>query len=128
MPIDNSELRNFGRELGIAPTKAAPLVRAVIVKGAVNIKETMRKEMSKSRSLGHAAQDIDFDVINERDGVAAEIGPVVGRGKGHAGGLAWIAYQGSATSGPSVRDPQEDLDQEAPNVERELGDILESLL
>lgn len=126
MATDVSELRSFAAELGNASAKAAPAVRAVLMKGAVNIKGAMREDMAASRHFKGVARSIDFDVIAEADGVAAEIGPKTGPGE--PGNLANIAYFGSSRGGGTVRDPQAALDEEAPKFEKALADVLDGLI
>ena len=123
---DVSELRSFSRDLGNAGAAAAPLVRAVVVKGAVNIKGSLRADMSASRSFKGITPEIDFDVVAERDGVSAEIGPRAEPGS--PGNLANVAYFGGSRGGGTVKDPQAALDAEAPKFEKALGDVLEGLI
>lgn len=126
MPADASELRSFSRDLGTAATLAAPLVRAVVMKGAVNIKKTMRADMQASTHFKAVSRSIGFDEVTTVGGVAADIGPR--SGPGEPGNLANIAYFGTSRGGGTVRDPQEVLDEEALRFEKALGDVLEGLL
>ncbi|MFW7414756.1 hypothetical protein [Demequina sp. SO4-18] len=126
MPTDVSQVRAFSSDLAKAGAVAAPLVRAVVMKGAVNVKAAMREDMQDSLHFRSIARSIDFDVAAERDGFSAEIGPR--HGEGEPGNLANIAYFGTSRGGGTVRDPQEALDEEAPKFEKALGDVLEGLI
>ena len=123
-------LRMLSADLRMAPSKLAPKINAVIFKGATNIKAAMRADMSASRSFGGTTPSIDFDMLDERDSVTAEIGPKTGPGE--TGGMGGIAYGtgvfGGSRGGGSVRDPIAALEDEAPKVEKFLGDVLGDLL
>jgi len=127
--IDTSGFREFAAVVDRAETNMAAEIRSVVVKGAVNVKATMRADMRQRPHFRKIAQDIDFDVLEERDAVSAAIGPVIGRGKGHAGGLAWIAYFGAPNGGGgTVRDPQAALDEEEQGLLSALADVAGGLL
>jgi len=111
--IDSSGFITLAADFEAKEYAIASEVRAVVVKGADKVKKTMRADMRKSRHFKAVAQDIDFDTIENRDSMEAEIGPVPGRGKDHAGGLAHIAYFGAPNGGGgTVRNPQAALDEE----------------
>ena len=128
--MDASGMRSLSADLRSAPSKLAPQVNAVIFKGAMNIKAAMQSDMSASRHFKGTTPSIDFDMIDAANSVTAEIGPKTGSGE--SGGLAGIAYGtgvfGGSRGGGSVRDPIAALDDEAPKVEKFLGDVLEGLL
>ncbi len=126
--VDTSELRELSADLRSAPSSIAPKVNAVVFKGAMNIKAAMVSDMSASRSFRGVARDIDFDMIDGQDSVAAEIGPR--SAPGAAGNLANIAYFGSPTraGGATVRDPREALEDEQPKFEQALADVLGEIL
>lgn len=124
--IDTSELRSFAAELGNMPAQVAPAVRAVVMKGAVKIKDHMRRDMQASRYFKGVTRSIDFDMIADADGAAAEIGPR--KGSGSPGNLANIAIFGTSRGGGTVADPQQALDAEIPHFESALADVMEGLL
>jgi len=90
----------------------------------------MRADMEASPHFKGTSRAIDFDMIDQRDSVTAEIGPKTGSGE--SGGLGGIAYGtgvfGGSRGGGSVRDPIAALEDEAPKVEKYLGDVLGDLL
>lgn len=110
-------------ELAAALTQAANdlpnLVRPVVSKGALNIKNAMRADMAASEHFGAAASSITYDLA----GTEAEIGPTK-----PAGAIANIAYFGGARGGGTVRDPLEPAEEEADGFEQALADIVGNLL
>lgn len=122
--VDVSDLREFSSDLARAGAQIAPAVRAVIVKGAVNIKNAMRADMEASAHFSRVglARSIDFDVRGDANSVEAEIGPH--HGPGETGNLANVAYFGTPRGGGTVRDPQEALDDEIPAYEAALLEVM----
>lgn len=127
---DTSELRTLARDFRGAPSSIAPKVNAVIAKGANNIKRTMQEQMRGSTHFKGAAVAIDYEWFDGDNMVAVEIGPKVGPGE--SGGHAGIAYGTGVFGGPrgggSVRDPMIDLEEEVPQVEKFLAEILGDVL
>ena len=125
--VDTSDLRSFAAVLDQAPGAVERGLRATVVRGAVAIKNQLRREMQASEHFKGAARSIDFDV---REGtffgvtlVEAEIGPH--SGDGDPGAIANIAYFGGARGGGgTVPDPQKALDAEAPRFEAALAALL----
>jgi len=133
MPVsfDDSELRTLAADLIAAGDAIDGKILPVIKKGALNIKNQMRDEMSKSSAFKGAARDISFDVHGgDFFGVGvieAEIGPK--SGPGNRGALANIAYFGGSNGGGgTVADPKGALDAEMPNFTRAVEKILEATL
>lgn len=125
--FDVSELTALGRELAVAGDSIMGKVRPVVSKGALNVKNGMREDMSGSAYFARVASSITYET---RDGVGwaeAEVGPVTaGR---TVGDLAHIAYFGGfPAGGGTVRDPQAVLDEEAPRFEKAITDVIEGLL
>lgn len=86
---------------------------AVVKKAALNVKNAMRSDAEASRHF-EMAWTINYDMVPDSDGPAAEVGPEK-KGAGH---LANIAYFGGAHGGGgTVRDPQEAADEEAQAFE-----------
>lgn len=129
--VDTSDLRSLAAVLDQAPATVERGLRGAVVKGAVAIKNQLRREMQASEYFKGAARSIDFDV---REGtffgvklVEAEIGPRTGSGE--PGALANIAYFGGARGGGgTVPDPQKALDAEAPRFEAAIAGLLDGAL
>lgn len=127
--VDASELKQLAANLTAAGSGMAARVRPVVVRGAVQIKNQLRREMSGSSSFKGAARDIDFSMTSAKvfgvGVIEAEIGPRSGAGR--PGALANVAYFGTSRGGGTVADPQGALEAEAPAFEKALGDLLEEL-
>lgn len=126
--FDMSELRAFSTDLSSASFRVTTKIPGVIAKGAVKIKEQLRKEMSASEHFKGAARDIGFDIFES--GFAAEIGPK--SGPGNPGALANLAYfggtgWGGGHSGGTVADPSGALEAEVPHVEKAIADLLDGM-
>lgn len=118
--FDASEVRQFAADLRQVPNVARRDIRAVIEKGANNIKNQLRVEMSGSTHFGQVAPAISYDMLDRAGGVEAEIGPV----KGSPGSLANIAYFGTSRGGGTVPDPEGALHVEVPSVVRHIEEAI----
>ncbi|MCK9597809.1 MAG: hypothetical protein M0R06_02135 [Sphaerochaeta sp.] len=121
-------LRELNTDLSNAGEKVARQVPGVVSKGALNIKTQLREEAGRSRSFRPIVPSITYDLVDEGTEVSAEIGPVKGKGKGHAGNLGNIAYFGTSRGGGTLPDPQGALDAEIPGFEKALADLIEDAL
>lgn len=122
--IDMSEVRAFAADVTRMPGELSRHVRPAVVRGGVQIKAGMRRDLEASSNAGirHIAGTVAFDV-NEGPGfIEAEVGP-----SKPDGGLANIAYFGTWKGGGHTRDPQEVLDEEAPRFEEALAGIVEEV-
>jgi hypothetical protein len=128
LSIDTSELREFVADLGRIPGRAEKDVEAVMKRGAQQIKEGMQAAFQGSPHFKSVARDVTYDRRGFLGSVGYEIGPEVGRGPGHAGGLGGIAVDGGANGGGGTVDVDHVLADEGPNLERELGRIMDDLL
>ncbi len=127
MSIDTSEIEALARDISLAGTRLRGDVKPVVSKGALNVKNAMRKDMSASKHFKGITRSIGYDMHDTGSVIEAEIGP--SSEAGSPGNLANIAYFGGAHGGGgTVPDPQAALDAEAPNFEKALGDLLEDLL
>lgn len=130
--IETREVQTLVADLGRLPDQASRQVRKTVQRAALNIKRDLQSEATGSQSFDRVAQSISYDVWDEAGGIVAEIGPEIGNPRGHAraqGALAWIAYEGSATTPPQFPDPIGALEREADAYERYLleavtGDFL----
>lgn len=127
MAADTSELRSFASELSRAAPEVTRAVPGVVKKGMNNVKSTMQADFRESRSFGHIAKTVTYDVTVDGDGVTGEAGPDKSRGGGAS--LAHIAYWGGANGGGgTVPDPLEALAIEAPRFEQALSKLLDGVL
>lgn len=128
--IDDSELRAYAADLTAAGSGMAARVRPVVEKGAINIKNQLRREAQASRHFKGMARAIGYDMHTlDAFGVGvieAEIGP--SSEAGSPGNLANIAIFGTSRGGGTVPDPQGALDAEAPRFTKALEDLLGNTL
>ena len=124
MAVDASELRALIADLSSAPKLVRSEARAVVSKGALNIKNQMRDEVARSRHF-RFAHTVSYDLKVGGDTIEAEIGPETGG----VGSLAGFAYFGGVNGGGgTVPDPQGALDAEAPNVEKQVDALVAKAL
>lgn len=124
MDVDTSELREFAADLASASLRSVFAVRPVVKKGALNIKNQLRKEMAASTHFKGVASAIGFDLLD--GGLTAEVGPSAEDGS--PGNLANIAYFGGSRGGGTVPDPKGALEAEVPKFEKAILDAMEGLL
>lgn len=125
--IEHNGLHELAAAADAAALGIAPTVRAITVRAATNVKATMRADMQEHVHFRAIAQDIDFDTIESRDAIIAEIGPR--HGAGHPGNLANIAYFGAPRGGGGeVRDPLDALEEERPAFEAYIADAATAAL
>lgn len=115
--MDDSELTALAADLAAAPALVKRDVRAVVSKGALNIKNQLRDEMRESPSFKGVGGAISYDLREAggfgADVIEAEVGPTTEAGS--PGNLANIAYFGTSRGGgATVPDPQGALDAEGP--------------
>lgn len=127
MKFDVSELRQLEHDLGSVSERAAEQIRKTMQKAAFNIKKDMQGEATGSPSFDRVRYAITYETRELRDSFVAEIGPETGHERGDPkgqGGLAWIAYEGHATTGPQFPDPIGALEREADAFEAYLADAI----
>lgn len=115
LSLDMSEVESFAQALMAEPAKTVVKARAVFQKGALNVKKAMQADAAGHRS------PIDRAITYETK-LGADIDVEIGPEKGGAGSLAFYWF-GNSKTGPSVAEPMLRLMQEAPNIERFLGEI-----
>jgi hypothetical protein len=131
--IDTTELNTLAVDLTAAGTGIAGIVRPIVHKGASNIKNQLRSEMSASRHFAGVASAIDYDMTGAGGRmvfgvgvIEAAIGP--SSAPGSPGNLANVAYFGTSRGGGTVPDPRGALEAEYPRFERAVNDALGKIL
>jgi hypothetical protein len=111
---------SFAAALLKAAVEVVPTARAVVERGAANLKDRARENVRRSapRHNAHAADAITYDVDLSRFGVSAEIGYDKDRPGGPLGNL--LEYGGHGDRSPAHRDLGRALDEE----ERRFPDVL----
>jgi len=123
--LDLSEVHRLSADLGKQPEEVVRKVRATMARAGVELKARMRSEATGSPRFRGVAASIGYDeVIGSATVVGVDVGPEIGR---RQGSIAWIAYEGTATSGPVFPDPQGLLEQESTAVEEFLAQAVGQL-
>jgi len=115
------ELRAFAADLGRVAGQAVPDTDKVLKKGAQNIKDDLVSDARSSRHFKGMAGSISYDRIGGVGSLGYEVGPDKGR---RGGGLGNIAYFGTSRGGGTL-DLEGPLANETPNLERELGRLVD---
>jgi hypothetical protein len=93
----SDDLYRLAADLDRAASQIDARVRAVVERGAHNIKTEAADRLQPSRHFPHYARSITYDISDAAGGVRADIGPDKDRPQGALGNL--LEY-GSATYGP----------------------------
>ena len=116
----SDDLMRFASDLGKITHKALPDVDAVLKKGAQNIKNDLIEGAGDSDFKG-IQPSISYDRMASVGSLKYEIGPDKAR---RGGALGNIAYFGTSRGGGTL-DLEGPLDRETPNLERELGRVVD---
>lgn len=111
-------------DLHAAPTKAVIGVRAVVQKGALNVKKGMQQDFSGIAHAPSFPASITYETKVSLSGVEAEIGPDKNRRQGALGNI--LAF-GTSKNGP-VADITASMRAEEPNLVKFLGEVGEQAL
>lgn len=117
------DLRKFAQDLGRVEAKSLPEVDKVLKKGSQVIKEDLAADAKGSKHFKGMAGSISYDSQYGFGSVGYVIGPDKAR---RGGALGNVAYFGTSRGGGTL-DLEGPLDREAPNVERELGSLVDRL-
>ena len=117
--IDASELQKLSVNLGRASAATVQESRAVIAKGALNIKTDTREHVSESPYWARLAQTVNYSMSGNAFFSAAQVGyDDVGQGE-----LAGIYEFGSVKRAPHpTLIPA--FEREAPRFEKAMGDLV----
>ena len=122
MSLDFGDVEAFAKALDDQGAKVVLAQRAVVKKGALNVKTRLQAE---AQGVAHAPgfpRAITFDVELKGDEITAEIGPE----KGGAGSLA-LLYLGNSKTGPRLPEPMLAADAEAEVMADWLGKAAEDI-
>lgn len=129
--VDTTDLASLSADLGALTGTTLVETRKVLERGAGNIVRTLRSDVDTYSAGGHLARvryALGFAETPDGDGLSLDIGAKIGDwGKRTQGPLAWIGFEGTATSGPVWPDPSIALEAEAPAIEAYLAQILDDL-
>lgn len=124
MSVDVSEVRAFAADVTRMPGELSRHLTPTLMRGGVQIKESMRSDLEASSNGGIRAvgRTVSFDLNAGSGFMEVEVGP-----EKPDGALANIAYFGTSRGGGHTRDPAERLEEEAERFEKALGDIVEEV-
>lgn len=122
MSVDWSQVERLADELEFDAEEVRKKVPPVVRKGALNIKNDMRRDASGHPTYRYFPLSITYDEI--KNGLGAEIGPDKDLVQGPLGNLLYFGKE--KTSGVINISPP--LDKEAPRFERALADVAEDIL
>ena len=125
MTNDASELKRYADDLMRLEPKVELQVDSILKKGATNVKNTLREDMSQSRSFKQIARTINYDIEKFDGGIEAQVGPDK---YWRAGRLANIAYFGGARGGGGTVDFDNGIRKELPNLNEHLGRVMRDVL
>jgi hypothetical protein len=125
MTTDSSELEALAADLQAVPARMVPKVERVVSKGALNVKNQMRRDAESSGHFGMIAGTINYDlVVGEFAGdasIEASIGP--NASLGGAAQLAGAYYGWSRGGGGTIPDPAIALGEEEPRFIQSLAEL-----
>lgn len=120
----SDDINRLAADLADASLKASVAVRAVVQKGALNVKTDARRLSSGMAHAPHYPRSIGYDTKFTASGVEAEIGPDKSKPQGALGNL--LEY-GSVNNAPSAHlGPA--LDIEGPKFVKAIADVAEDLI
>jgi len=122
--FDATELVKLAADLRRAPDAVVPATRAVVQRGALQIKRDWQSRWQGLSHLPMLGNSITFDTTVGRDTIEAEIGADKGRPQG---ALANVVEFGTPNNAPQPAGGPA-LAQEAPRFEKALSELLGKML
>lgn len=122
MSLDFGDLEAFARDLDHQGAKVVLAQRAVVKKGALNVKKQLQAEADGHPHAARMPQAITFDVELDGKEIVADIGPE----KGGVGSLAFY-WLGNSRTAPVLPDPMLAADKEAEAMAEWLGKVAEDI-
>ncbi|MFB9926322.1 hypothetical protein ACFORO_42485 [Amycolatopsis halotolerans] len=122
MSVDWSDVEKLAEDFDVAAEDIRKNVAPVVRRGAVNIKNDMRRDATGHPTYRHFPRSITYGEI--KGGLGAEIGPDKDLIQGALGNLLYFGRED--TNGVLNINPP--LDKEAPRFERALADVAEDIL
>lgn len=119
--VDTHELDQLADDLADVPAETRPKFRAVVEKGALNVKNGLRADAAGHPTYRLFPLSITYDLVGE---FAAEIGPDKGRVQGALGN---ILYFGTSKNAPQLN-LEGPLAREIPRFEDAIADVAEDIL
>lgn len=123
--VGSADLASLIAALAKAPDEATRAARAVVQKGALNVKDALNKQAAESLHFKGMAGSVTYDAEIRRHSIAAEIGPDKDR---RGGALGNLFFFGGANGGGGTGDLDAPLREEGPKMVRFLDEAMGKLL
>mgnify|MGYP003606641375 FL=1 len=123
--VGSADLTSLIAALAKAPDEATNAARAVVAKGALNVKNDLNQQAADSPHFKGVAGTVTYDVTVHRHSITAEIGPDMHK---RGGTLGHIFFLGGANGGGGTGDIDAPLREEEPKMVKFLVDAMGRLL
>ena len=124
--MDLSQVNRLALDIAVLGTTIPPAARAIVTKGALNVKNRMVADARDSRHFKQIAPTISYSMTGNAYYSNAEIGP--DRDRADAARIANIAYFGGRNGGGGTLDIEAGLNEEAPNLVEHLSRLARGML
>ena len=123
---DTSELDDFARDLAAMDQHITRKVKPAVKKAGVKMKAAWQADAASSKHFAKIAPSISFDIEEDTNGVAVEVGPVPSSRRAAYLENIWL-FGGVNGGGGTGKEPMVYLDDEVPHLENSLGDVVEEV-
>ena len=123
--VRSDDLASIIAALAKAPDEATDAARAVVAKGALNVKNDLNRQAANSPHFKGVAGTVTYDVTVHRHSITAEIGPDMHK---RGGTLGHIFFLGGANGGGGTGDLDAPLREEEPKMVKFLDEAMGKLL
>lgn len=123
--VGSADLTSLIAALAKAPDEATAAARAVVKRGAGNVKDALNQQAANSPHFRGMAGSVSYDVEIRRHSITAEIGPDKGRRGGPLGNLFFF---GGANGGGGKGDLEAPLREEEPRMVKFLDEAMRGVL
>ena len=123
--VGSADLTSLIAALAKAPDEATRAARAVVQKGALNVKDALNQQAYDSRHFKGMGGSVTFDMKVSPRSITAEIGPDKER---RGGALGNLFFFGGANGGGGTGDLDAPLREEEPKMVKFLDEAMGKLL
>ena len=123
--VGSADLTSIIAALAKAPDEATDAARAVVAKGALNVKRALNRQAADSLHFKGMAGSVTYDMEIRRHSITAEIGPDMHK---RGGTLGHIFFLGGANGGGGTGDIDAPLREEEPKMVKFLDEAMRGVL
>lgn len=123
--VGSAELTRLVAALDAAPAKTGPAIRAVVQRGALNVKNSLNRQAASSTHFKGMSGSVTYETQIRRDSITGTIGPDKNR---RGGALGNLFFFGGAHGGGGTGDIDAPLREEEPRLMEHLRKATEELL